>query len=98
MENMTVGLASLLTDNLSGPRCCSGFGGLVVSVPMLDPAMDHLFVLSVSLLDQADELVVVAFNPHQIVIGEPAPLLLELSLKMIPISFELFASHSRSSF
>jgi hypothetical protein len=65
---------------------------------MLDPAMDRLFVLSVSLLDQADELVVVAFNLHQIVIGEPTPLLLELFLEMIPLSLELFASHSRSSF
>jgi len=57
--------------------------------------MDLLFLLSISFLQRADKLVLLALDLHQIVIGEFAPLILELSLELIPLSSELVAIHWR---
>jgi hypothetical protein len=69
-------------------------GCLVVLVPIDDPEKDRLFVLSVSLLHRANELVVVACDLQQIVIGKFAPLFLKIFLELTPLAFELIPIHS----
>src|SRR5262245_40547845 len=81
--------------SLSGLRHRTGLGRLVSVKPLVHPTTDLLFLLSISFLQRARKLVVIAFDLHQIVIGELAPLFFEFSLELFPLSLELFAIHGR---
>ena len=49
---------------------------------------------SVTLLDAADQLLAAAFGDVEIVIGQLAPLLLDLALELFPVPFHAVIVHS----
>src|SRR5215472_8374713 len=79
---------------LSGLRPRPGLGWLVPVQPVVHPATDLLVLRSIACLQRTEKLVVVAFDRHHIVIGQLAPLFLEFSFQLFPLSFELLAIHS----
>ena len=56
-------------------------------------SMSFLTWSSVALLDHALELIALTGNPVQIVVSEIAPLFLDLSLELLPISFDAIPIH-----
>src|SRR5215469_1772067 len=80
---------------LSGLRPRPGLGWLVPVQPLVHPATDLLVLRSIACLHRAEKLVVVAFDRHHIVIGQLAPLCVEFSFQLFPLSLERFASHPR---
>src|SRR5262249_42110009 len=80
---------------LSDLRHGTGLSLLVLVKPPVHPATDLLFLLSISFLQRARKLVVIAFDLQQIVIGKLAPLFLEFPFELFPLSLELFAIHGR---
>jgi hypothetical protein len=60
-------------------------------LPELAPAF--LFVDSVSLLDSARDLIVLAGDHAQPIIGQPAPLFSHAPAELLPLSFEAIPVH-----
>src|ERR1043165_9448935 len=63
----------------------------------VDPAIDLLLRLvlgdAVALLDAADELVLLAVDDGDVVLGQLAPLLLDLAGELLPIAFDTIPIH-----
>src|SRR5215213_7807460 len=63
----------------------------------IDPAIDLLLRLvlgnAVALLDAADELVLLAVDDGDVVLGQLAPLLLDLAGELLPIAFNAIPIH-----
>jgi hypothetical protein len=63
------------------------------AIPFVSPGFELVLAIAIAFLDFTFELVVVPLNLHQIIIGKFAPLLLELSLELIPFAFECVRVH-----
>lgn len=61
--------------------------------PVVDLALGFVFGLAVAFLQLARELFPVAANDVQVVIGELAPVLLDLALELFLIAFDLIPVH-----
>src|SRR5690606_26003094 len=61
--------------------------------PVVDFALDLFLSLPIMLLEAAGELFAIAVDHVKVVIREFAPLLLNLALKLLPISFDLIPVH-----
>jgi hypothetical protein len=87
--------------SLEDPRQCDlpthrlssralGLGG---TVPFICPLVDLVCSVGISLLDCSFELVVIPFYLHEIVVRKCAPLFLELTFEIVPITFEVIGVH-----
>src|SRR3990170_1870529 len=67
------------------------------SLHPLDPAIDLAFCLvlgdAVALLDAANELVLLAVDDRNVVLGQLAPLLLDLAGELLPVAFNAIPIH-----
>src|SRR5262249_38366319 len=61
--------------------------------PGIDLFLGLLLAVAVALLQSAGELLALAFNDVEIVIGELAPLLLNLAFELVPVSFHTIPIH-----
>src|SRR5437899_822054 len=62
-------------------------------IPKIRPLADLFLHLPVTLFNGAIELVPIAINLQEIIIGEFSPVLLNLSLELVPTLFELLVVH-----
>jgi hypothetical protein len=67
--------------------------GFVASVPFFRPSDELILVCTVALLYLTHELVVVAFDLHEIIVRQFPPLAFELSLKLTPLPIEGIGVH-----
>src|SRR5690606_5112221 len=56
--------------------------------PLVEAALRLVAAVTVALLDAPDELVVVALGHRQVVVGELAPLLLDVALELLPVALQ----------
>src|SRR5688572_3401775 len=74
---------------------CAAFRTLVeTSLPVLDLAIRLVLRAAVALLDLADELVALAVDDRNVIIGELAPALLDLTLELLPVAFNAIPIHA----
>src|SRR5690554_1817180 len=76
-----------------GPANGAGWGS-VATQPVVDIPLRFILRLAVALLNAAGELGALSLDDIQIVIRKLAPLLLDLALELLPISFDLIPVHS----
>src|SRR5207245_8352596 len=62
-------------------------------IPQIRPLADLFLHHPVTLFNGAIELVPIAINLQEIIIGEFSPVLLKMSLELVPTLFELFVVH-----
>src|SRR3989442_4029705 len=62
-------------------------------IPQIRPLADLFLHLPVTLFNGAIELVPIAINLQEIIIGEFSPVLLKMSLELVPTLFELLVVH-----
>jgi hypothetical protein len=62
-------------------------------VALVKPLTDVLLLVAGSLLDPARELVHVAFDFQEVVVGHLGPLLLDFALKLVPFALDLILVH-----
>ena len=67
---------------------------LLRAVPVVDVLADLVLGDAVALLDLAFELVALAGDDVEVVVGQLAPLLLDLALDLLPVSFNAIPIHS----
>ena len=80
-------------------RIARNLGGFVLRLqPIVDVLAHHVFGQAIALLDLAFELVALAVDCGQIVVGELTPLFFDLPLGLFPISFDAILVHGQSSF
>src|SRR5580700_2564134 len=69
-------------------------GGFVLRLqPIVNVLAHHVFGQAIALLDLAFELVALAVDCGQIIVGELTPLLLDLALGLLPVSFDAVPVH-----
>src|SRR5436309_2709003 len=73
----------VILDILPAPPC----------IPQIRPLADLFLHLPVTLFNGAIELVPIAINLQGIIIGEFSPVLLKMSLELVPTLFELLVVH-----
>jgi hypothetical protein len=78
------GLSGFAVDPLFGSMPTNEVADLLLGFLARDP---------VATLHLADELVLIAFDLQQIVVGEPAPLFLDLALELLPATLDLILVH-----
>src|SRR5580704_6156322 len=61
--------------------------------PVVDVLAHHVFGQAIALLDPAFELVALAVDLREIVVGELTPLLLDLAFGLLPVSFNAVPVH-----
>ena len=61
--------------------------------PIIDVFAHHVFCDSVSLLNPPFELVALSVDAIQVIFGELTPLLLDLALNLLPVSFDAIPIH-----
>jgi hypothetical protein len=61
--------------------------------PFVDPATYFIFLVAVFGLQLSLELLVVAFDLKQVIVGEVGPLFFELTFELSPPPFELIRIH-----
>src|ERR1700675_4535809 len=75
-------------------RAARDLRGFVLRLqPVVDVLAHHVFCQAIALLDLAFELVALAVDCGQIVVGELTPLLLDLAFGLLPVSFDAVPVH-----
>ena len=69
---------------------------LKLAAPFVDLALGFLFRDAIALLDFSGENLLVAFHLLQVVIGEFAPLMLQLAFELLPVARYLISVHESS--
>src|SRR4051812_47260631 len=81
-------------------RSASAFISTKSLADILEPAIDVLFGFvfraAVALLKTAGEFGALAFNHAKVIVGELAPLLLNLTFDLLPVTFHAIPVHERS--
>src|SRR6185437_12016853 len=68
----------------------------LVNILIVKPPADVLLLIARPLLDSAAELIHVAFDLEEIVVGHPGPFLLDFALELIPFALHLILIHSNT--
>ncbi len=81
-------------------RFAAGLSALPIlaTVPIIDVAANSILLDAVAFLNFAFELITLAGDLIKIVVSEFAPLLLDLALELLPVSFDAIPIHFGSSF
>src|SRR6185436_13868079 len=67
---------------------------LLLRFPVGDLALGLVLADAVGVLDLADQLVALARDAVEVVVGELAPLLLRLALQLLPVAFDAIPVHA----
>jgi hypothetical protein len=65
-------------------------------MPLVSPFHELIFLIAIPFLNFSDELLVIAFDLRQIVIGKFAILLFQFTLELFPLPLELICVHDVS--
>src|SRR4030095_4803191 len=98
IESAVKNFRVMIFSSGDGLKLVSGFAllarqSLIVFVPILGPTLYLFFLVAVTLLHNAEELVVVTFRFEEIIVCEFSPFLLDFALELFPIPFELLLIH-----
>ncbi len=63
-------------------------------MPLVSPLHELIFLIAIPFLNFSDELLVIAFDLRQIVIGKFAILLFQFTLELFPLPLELICVHN----
>src|SRR5690606_5492999 len=72
--------------------------GSVARQPAVDVLLGVVLSFSVALLEASGEFRALALDYVEVIVGQLAPLLLNLALELLPVSFDLIPVHCRTPF